>query len=216
MTDVRMDEPSVQGDTKRRLYTSRHMRTDPMPHLDSLDRVVTRQIAYALPHPRWFVTPLSVLSESANHGVLWFVLSTIPLAGRRPRGCARAAYVSGAVLAAEVINYGVKYVADRPRPVPEAKDTLIAAPRTSSFPSSHAAMGIAACATVRRLYPRLGKPCAWLAAVLMLSRPYLRVHYAGDVAAGAVVGGAVSAVYTRLVPAPYVAGTAASGRGASQ
>jgi membrane-associated phospholipid phosphatase len=179
------------------------MPTDLLPRLISLDRAVTRHVAYGLPHPRWFVRPLGVLSSSANHGVLWFALAAVPFALRRPRGGRRFLYVSGAVLAAEVANYGVKTLVERPRPAPEdGEETLIKSPRTSSFPSSHAAMAVAACATVRRLSPRMAGPCAILGGVLCASRPYLRVHYAGDVAVGLVVGRLVTSVYTRLVRAP--------------
>lgn len=179
------------------------MPTDLLPRLISVDRAVTRRIAYGLPHPGWFVRPLSVLSTSANHGVLWFVLAALPMLRRRPGGGRRFVYVSGAVLAAEVANYGVKLLVKRPRPVPEeADETLITAPKTSSFPSSHAAMAVAATATARRLSPRLAGPCGTLGAVLCASRPYLRVHYAGDVAVGLLVGRLVTSVYTRLVRAP--------------
>lgn len=179
------------------------MPTDPLPRLESLDRAVTRRIAYGLPHPRWFVRPLAALSASGNHGILWFALAGVPVLLRRPGAGRRFAYVSGAVLAAEIANYGVKVLVHRPRPVPQdADETLIKAPRTSSFPSSHAAMAVGACAAVRRVSPPWGGPCATLGAVLCASRPYLRVHYAGDVVVGLGVGALVASLYRRTVRAP--------------
>lgn len=179
------------------------MPTDFLSRLDAMDRALTRCIAYDLPHPPCIVRPYGALSASGNHGVLWFALAALPMLLRRPRGAATFCYVSGAVLAAEVCNYGVKLLVRRPRPEPEDDaEGLLAMPATTSFPSSHAAMAVAAWATVRRVSPRLGSPCGILGAALCASRPYLRVHYAGDVAAGLIVGAAVSTVYTRLVRAP--------------
>ena len=177
--------------------------------LAAWDRAVSGRIATRWPPPRWFVRPLSVLSASANHGVLWFALASLPCLRRRPRGAAQWAYVSGGVLAAELVNYAVKLPVQRPRPTPaDPKERLLEAPRTSSFPSSHAAMSVAACATVNRLWPGMRRPCLALAATLTASRPYLRVHYVGDVVAGIVVGRLVAAAYTRIVPAPAYPSTA--------
>jgi undecaprenyl-diphosphatase len=73
-------------------------------------------------------------------------------------------------------------------------------PRTSSFPSGHASSGFFAAAILSRTAPRL-RPLWYAAAILVaLSRPYVRIHHASDVLAGAVVGRALAGVAERVWP----------------
>ena len=68
---------------------------------------------------------------------------------------------------------------------------LIAAPASTSFPSSHAAMAAAAAVVL----PPVVLPAA---AAMAASRVYLGVHYPSDVAAGVLVGLACGAAGATL------------------
>ena len=172
--------------------------------LSAWDRSASRAIAVEWPHPRWFTLPLGAVSLTANYGVLWFVIAVVPVLAARPRGWQQSAYVGGAVLGTELVTYGLKLAFDRRRP-PEREAgpaQLIPLPRSRSFPSSHASMGMAGLLTAAAVWPAWTAPLAALVAVLAFSRVYLRVHYLADVLAGLVLGTALGLLVVSLVPAP--------------
>ena len=172
--------------------------------LAAWDRTASRRIAVGWPHPRWFSVPLAALSSTANYGVLWFVLAALPWAFGGQRGPLRFAYIAGSVLGTELFTFGLKVIFGRRRP-PEREPEpaqLIALPRSRSFPSAHASMGMVALLTTTALYPHWWAPLAVLVALLAFSRGYLRVHYLADVLAGLVLGTALGLLVTGLVAAP--------------
>src|SRR5262249_49739786 len=84
----------------------------------------------------------------------------------------------------------LKLIVARPRPcdacgVPLA---LIAVPDANSFPSGHAAASMAVGATLSIAHPYLSPAAMSLAILVAMSRVKLRVHYTGDVIAGAFLG----------------------------
>lgn len=85
------------------------------------------------------------------------------------------------------LNYLVKLVVKRPRPVLEGLPPLGGAPSSLSFPSAHATSGFAVATAMSRVEP-LGVLAFVLAFALALGRPYLGMHYPSDVLAGAVLG----------------------------
>jgi membrane-associated phospholipid phosphatase len=99
-----------------------------------------------------------------------------------------------------VVNQGLKRIFRRPRPTTDGDDRYdIRAPMTSSFPSGHASAAAFAATTLigwdgRRSVPLWGT----MAAVVATSRPYVRIHHASDVVAGAAVGVAMGLVARRL------------------
>jgi undecaprenyl-diphosphatase len=91
------------------------------------------------------------------------------------------------VLVAYALNTAIKYVVRRPRPEVGALTSTVSG---LSFPSAHAAMSFAFARS-------LGSAPLYAAATAMsLSRPYLGVHYPGDIAAGAALGVAVAELTT--------------------
>ena len=84
----------------------------------------------------------------------------------------------------------LKWIVARPRPcdacgVPLA---LIALPDANSFPSGHAAASMAVGVTLTLAHPMVGPAVLPLAVLVAISRVKLRVHYTGDVIAGALLG----------------------------
>ena len=89
------------------------------------------------------------------------------------------------------VNYAVKLAVGRERPAPAG--ALIRPPSSSSFPSSHAAMSVAAAFALSRARPELA-PVWWTAAAAMAaSRVYVGAHRPGDVVAGAALGAVTGA-----------------------
>jgi membrane-associated phospholipid phosphatase len=85
------------------------------------------------------------------------------------------------------LNYLVKLIVKRPRPVLEGLPPLGGAPSSLSFPSAHATSSFAVATAMTRV-DSFGALAFLLALALALGRPYLGMHYPSDVLAGAVLG----------------------------
>jgi len=126
------------------------------------------------------------LGKLGNNGAVWFgigvVLAILDSSNRE-------AWVICAVLGPIAIglNYVVKLVVKRPRPVLEGLPPLGGAPSSLSFPSAHATSSFAVATAMARVEP-LGALAFVLAFALALGRPYLGMHYPSDVLAGALLG----------------------------
>jgi undecaprenyl-diphosphatase len=122
----------------------------------------------------------------------------VDLCHRRPPLTALAAAVAFGV--ASAINGAIKVLVGRPRPTVADPHlhALIAVPSSPSFPSGHAATAFAAAVTIARLAPRVRWWVLGLAALVALSRVYLRVHYPLDILGGALIGIAVGLVAARV------------------
>jgi len=92
-----------------------------------------------------------------------------------------------------VLNYGVKVIVRRPRPVLEGLPPLGGAPSSLSFPSAHATSSFAVATAMTRVDPA-GAIAFALAVALSLGRPYLGMHYPSDVLAGALLGVALGLI----------------------
>jgi decaprenylphosphoryl-5-phosphoribose phosphatase len=91
------------------------------------------------------------------------------------------------------VNFVVKLVVRRQRPVLEGLPPLGGAPSSLSFPSAHATASFACATAMTRIAPEaaiLFVPAAAIAAC----RPYLGMHYPSDVLAGVVLGVALGLV----------------------
>ena len=114
-------------------------------------------------------------------------------AGRRLPVAALATLV-GALLASGVVTV-IKDLVDRARPAvaDPGLAALVATPSSASFPSGHAGTAFGAATALALLVPRLRVAVLVIAALVAVSRVYLRVHFGFDVLVGAVVGAAVGA-----------------------
>ena len=142
----------------------------------------------------------AALSRAADQSKLWVgvagLLSTTGARGRRSAvsGLASIAVTSG------VVNLMLKPSRRRRRPdraahrVPIARH--VAMPRSTSFPSGHAASAFAFASGVAHELPAAGVPLQAAAALVAYSRVHTGVHYPVDVIAGAVLGGALAPLTT--------------------
>ena len=124
------------------------------------------------------------------------VVAAAVLASRREIAAA-AGLVSGMTVTFVLVHL-IKDWEDRPRPANPLTDTT-----TASFPSGHAAYAIAwvaATVALTRLVPGVARATALvasaivLAALIAVTRVYLRAHYVSDVVAGAGLSAAVFAL----------------------
>jgi len=167
----------------------------------------------------------AALSRAADGSKLWIaaaaVLATTGDRGRRAAvdGLASIAVTSG------IVNLVIKPRYRRRRPdriahrVPLARQVDM--PRSTSFPSGHAASAFAFASGVAREMPIAAVPLEAAAALVAYSRVHTGVHYPIDVIAGAVVGSALAPLTTaaldrhrrrRDAPTPHATASRA-GRG---
>lgn len=127
-----------------------------------------------------------LLGKAGNNGAIWFGIGAV-LAIFDPAN--REAWAICALLGPFAIglNYAVKLLVRRPRPVLEGLPPLGGAPSSLSFPSAHATSSFAVATAMARVEP-LGALAFLLALALALGRPYLGMHYPSDVLAGALLG----------------------------
>jgi membrane-associated phospholipid phosphatase len=126
------------------------------------------------------------LGKAGNNGGVW-VAAGVVLAVVDDEN--REAWLICAFLGpvAIALNYVVKAIVKRPRPVLAGLPPLGGAPSSLSFPSAHATSSFAVATAMTRVEP-LGALAFALALALALGRPYLGMHYPSDVLAGALLG----------------------------
>jgi membrane-associated phospholipid phosphatase len=126
------------------------------------------------------------LGKAGNNGLVWLVLGAVLAAIDSSRW---ESWLICALLGPLAIglNYGIKLLVKRPRPVLEGLPPLGGAPSSLSFPSAHATSSFAVATAMCRVDPATS--AAFLVAIaLSLGRPYLGMHYPSDVLAGALIG----------------------------
>src|SRR6476661_7253095 len=126
------------------------------------------------------------LGKAGNNGLVWVVLG-VALALLDPER--RQSWLICAALGPVAIglNYGIKLLVRRPRPVLEGLPPLGGAPSSLSFPSAHATSSFACATAMTRIAPEAAVLFV-LAAAIAACRPYLGMHYPSDVLAGIVLG----------------------------
>jgi undecaprenyl-diphosphatase len=145
---------------------------------------------------------MPLLSEAANHSVLWLGLAA-GLGATRDKWARRAALrgLAGVALASTATNVVAKNLTRRVRPsaeVPAAR--RLTALRTTSFPSGHAASAAAFATGVALELPVLAVPAGALAAAVGASRVVTGMHYPSDVLAGFATGAAAGLLTLRWWP----------------
>jgi membrane-associated phospholipid phosphatase len=126
------------------------------------------------------------LGKAGNNALVWLLLG-IALALLDPDR--RESWLICAALGPIAIglNYGLKLIVKRPRPVLEGLPPLGGAPSSLSFPSAHAFSSFAVATAMFRVDPATAGAFVF-ALALSLGRPYLGMHYPSDILAGAVLG----------------------------
>jgi undecaprenyl-diphosphatase len=147
--------------------------------------------AFALASTWWVKWPLIALVGAAADALR-----------RRVFPCATCAAACAVGVAALLVAL-LKEFFDRTRPsvAEPALNAIGVVPESASFPSGHAATAFAAAIAVGLIHPRLRWPLLALAALVGLSRVYLGMHYATDVAVGSVLGVALGLASVWLVRA---------------
>ena len=138
-----------------------------------------------------------VIAKSGDNGYLWIAIGTagVIFDSRRRKQWLTSGLIGPIAI---VVNFGVKLIFKRPRPVLEDLPPLGGAPSSLSFPSAHATASFASATAISRIAPEL-RYAVFAAAVLMaVTRPYLGMHYPSDVLAGVALGTTVGA----LLPLP--------------
>ncbi len=99
-----------------------------------------------------------------------------------------------------IVNQGVKRLFRRERPTQTGDDRLrVRQPTTSSFPSGHASSAAFAAMVLSGWDgPKVGMIWWKVAAIVGISRAYVRIHHGSDVAAGAILGTVLGLVGRRF------------------
>jgi membrane-associated phospholipid phosphatase len=128
-----------------------------------------------------------------EYGAVWLAIGVaLALADGERRTEWLAAGVLGPV--AIGLNFAVKLLVRRARPVLEGLPPLGGAPSSLSFPSAHATSSFACATAMTRIAPEAAALFA-LALAIAACRPYLGMHYPSDVLAGALLGAAVGLAF---------------------
>ena len=144
------------------------------------------------------------VSRAADHSKPWLASAALLAALGGPRG-RRAAVdgVASVALTSAVVNLVLKPLGARRRPDRELHDVpaarQIAMPRSTSFPSGHAASAFAFATGVAAELPAAGIPLSAAAAVVAYSRVHTGVPYPADVIAGSVAGGSIAPLGVALI-----------------
>jgi decaprenylphosphoryl-5-phosphoribose phosphatase len=137
-------------------------------------------------HTPGMVRAARALGKAGNNAAVWVVLClALVVVGDGHREAWLICAALGPI--AIGLNYVVKLIVRRPRPVLEGLPPLGGAPSSLSFPSAHATASFAVATAMTRVEP-LAALAFLLAAALALGRPYLGMHYPSDVLAGAILG----------------------------
>jgi membrane-associated phospholipid phosphatase len=162
---------------------------------ERLDVAVYAAIA-ATPTPAMDAA-LRGLSRAADRSRLWIACSGpfIAFGGERGRHAA-ATGVASIALTSAVVNLVLKRLGNRRRPdrgahgVPVTRQVDM--PRSTSWPSGHAASAFAFTTGVGSVWPEAGAPLSVIASLVAYSRVHTGVHYPSDAIAGALSGMALA------------------------
>ncbi len=144
------------------------------------------------------------LSRAADYSKLWVACAAVLATAKgRPGRQAAVNGLASIAFSSAVVNLLLKPLSRRRRPDRRAHEVSssrhVAMPRSTSFPSGHAASAFAFAGGVGIALPRTGLPLTVTAALVAYSRVHTGVHYPSDTIAGSVIGaGLAPAVVTAL------------------
>lgn len=144
------------------------------------------------------------LSRVADQSKLWLATAAAMalLGGSGGRLAARQGLVSLGI-ASGFTNLVAKPLTTRRRPARKEAEELarrhVQMPRSSSFPSGHAASAFAFATGAGNAQPLLSAPLRALATLVGYSRVHTGVHYPADVLAGAFIGVSAAELAARLL-----------------
>ncbi len=126
------------------------------------------------------------LGKAGNNALVWVILNAVLAVIDSSRW---ESWLICALLGpvAICLNYGIKLLVKRPRPVLEGLPPLGGAPSSLSFPSAHALSSFAVAVAMFRVDPATAGALV-VALAISLGRPYLGMHYPSDVVVGALLG----------------------------
>ncbi len=142
---------------------------------------------------------MTAATHAGEFSAIWHVLSMLR-GTRKHRHDQVIALAIGLGAESLILNQGLKRIFRRERPTEAGDDRFaIRKPLTSSFPSGHAsAAAFAAITLIRWDGKRSILMWGGVAAVVAVSRPYVRIHHASDVVGGIIAGTAMAAVAKRI------------------
>ena len=165
--------------------------------LQCIDRTIFYFINHALSNPFFdFIMPVV---SAIGDGPLLFAASFILLFSKK-----RELKILGLIIMSGLtINYyivsGLKTLVARPRPFLVLPDVLLlAAEKSMSFPSNHAATAFMAATALTAYFKKYAVILYLFALAIAVSRVYMGVHYPSDIAAGAVIGIAIGYILVRV------------------
>lgn len=158
------------------------------PAVDAFDARVDELLEVLRGHPM-ADTLFSTASHVGDFSLIWHSIGIVRgIAKGRPDQVIVLATLLG--VESLLVNQGVKRLFRRERPTTTGDDRLqVRQPKTSSFPSGHASSAVFAATVVAGWDgPMLSILWYKVAAVVGISRAYVRIHHGSDVVAGAILG----------------------------
>jgi len=142
---------------------------------------------------------LRMVSRAADHSKLWIgSAAALAATGGRPGQRAAVNGLASVALSSAVVNLLLKPLSRRRRPDRRthevASSRRVTMPRSTSFPSGHAASAFAFATGVSIALPRAGLPLTATAALVAYSRVHTGVHYPSDSIAGSVIGAGLAPI----------------------
>jgi membrane-associated phospholipid phosphatase len=140
-------------------------------------------------------------SRLGEHAAIWLAIGSV--GSLRRDGSERAwRLATGAVACGYLLNTAIKFTIRRPRPALPGLPPLTSTTSGLSFPSAHTTTSVLAASLYSELSLPAG-PLHALAGAFAYSRIYLGVHYPSDLLGGALLGGAMAALFRPFLAAAH-------------